>query len=130
LPETLITSSRINSRTLQILQSTERLPLVRYLSSMGNNIHAFVAGVGTGGTITGVGEALKKKLKEITVVAVEPASSPVLSGGEPGPHQIAGIGAGFIPDILNRNIYDEIIKVTDRDAALMTKMLAKKRDFS
>jgi len=97
---------------------------------MGNNIHAFVAGVGTGGTITGVGEALKKKLKEITVVAVEPASSPVLSGGEPGPHQIAGIGAGFIPDILNRNIYDEIIKVTDRDAALMTKMLAKKRDFS
>jgi cysteine synthase A len=95
------------------------------LSSMGNNIHAFVAGVGTGGTITGVGEELKKKIKGITIVAVEPASSPVLSGGEPGPHQIAGIGAGFIPEVLNREIYDEIIKVTDRDAALIAKRLVK-----
>ncbi len=95
------------------------------LSSMGNNIHAFIAGVGTGGTITGVGETLKKKIKAIAIVAVEPASSPVLSGGEPGPHQIAGIGAGFIPDVLNRKVYDEIIKVTDRDAALMAKRLVK-----
>lgn len=95
------------------------------LSSMGNNIHAFIAGVGTGGTITGVGETLKKKIKGITIVAVEPASSPVLSGGEPGPHQIAGIGAGFIPDVLNRKVYDEIIKVTDRDAASMAKKLVK-----
>ncbi|MEK6691819.1 MAG: cysteine synthase A [Nitrospirota bacterium] len=95
------------------------------LSSMGNNIHAFIAGVGTGGTITGVGETLKKKIKGIAIVAVEPASSPVLSGGEPGPHQIAGIGAGFIPDVLNRKVYDEIIKVTDRDAASMAKRLVK-----
>lgn len=95
------------------------------LNSMGNNIDAFVAGVGTGGTITGVGEVLKKRIKGIIIAAVEPASSPVLSGGEPGPHQIAGIGAGFIPEVLNRNIYDEIIKVGDRDASLMTKRLAK-----
>jgi cysteine synthase A len=92
---------------------------------MGNKIDAFVAGVGTGGTITGVGEVLKEKIKGIMVVAVEPASSPVLSGGEPGPHQIAGIGAGFIPEVLNRGIYDEIIKVTDKDAASMAKKLAE-----
>lgn len=95
------------------------------LDSMGKRIDAFIAGVGTGGTITGVGEVLKERVKGVIVVAVEPALSPVLSGGEPGSHKIAGIGAGFIPDILNRNIYDEIIKVTDQEAILMTKRLAK-----
>jgi len=87
-------------------------------------IDAFVAGVGTGGTITGVGEILKDKMKGVRVYAVEPAASPVLSGGEPGYHKIQGIGAGFIPAVLNTQIYDEVITVTDEDAALCTRRLA------
>ncbi|MBI2357813.1 MAG: cysteine synthase A [Deltaproteobacteria bacterium] len=87
-------------------------------------IDAFVAGVGTGGTITGVGEVLKDKLKGVRVCAVEPAASPVISGGEPGYHKIQGIGAGFIPAVLNTRIYDEIITVSDEDAALWTRRLA------
>ncbi len=80
-------------------------------------LNAFVAGVGTGGTITGVGEILKEELgNDIIIVAVEPEKSPVLSGGEPGLHEIQGIGAGFIPEILNKNIIDEIIRVSDEDA--------------
>lgn len=81
------------------------------------NVDLFVAGVGTGGTITGVGEYLKEKNPDIRIVAVEPDSSPVLSGGNPGPHKIQGIGAGFVPDILNTDIYQEIIRV-ENDAAL------------
>ncbi len=87
-------------------------------------LDAFVAGVGTGGTITGVGEALRKKYKDITIYAVEPAASPVLSGGQPGPHVIQGIGAGFVPAILNTGVYDGIIKVENADAADMTRRLA------
>lgn len=88
-------------------------------------IDAFVAGVGTGGTITGVGEILKKKNPEIKIVAVEPKTSAVLSGKEPGPHKIQGIGAGFIPDVLNRDIIDEIITVYDNDAFKASRRLAK-----
>lgn len=84
----------------------------------------FVAGVGTGGTITGVGEVLKEKNPDTIVVAVEPDDSPVLSGGKPGPHKIQGIGAGFIPDILNTGIYDQIIRVTSEDAAAASRLLA------
>jgi cysteine synthase len=87
-------------------------------------IDAFVAGVGTGGTITGVGEVLKEKMKNIRVCAVEPAASPVISGGEPGYHKIQGIGAGFIPAVLNRQILDEIITVSDEEATLQTRRLA------
>ncbi|MGH7773885.1 MAG: cysteine synthase A [Candidatus Binatia bacterium] len=87
-------------------------------------IDAFVAGVGTGGTITGVGEVLKEKMKGVRVYAVEPAASPVISGGQPGYHKIQGIGAGFIPTVLNTHIYDEVITVTDEDAALYTRRLA------
>jgi cysteine synthase A len=95
------------------------------ISFMGSKkIDAFVAGVGTGGTITGVGEVLRKKYKDITIFAVEPAASPVLSGGQPGPHPIQGIGAGFVPAILNTEVYDEIIKVTNDDAADITRRLA------
>ncbi len=87
-------------------------------------IDAFVAGVGTGGTITGVGEVLRDKMKEIKIYAVEPAASPVISGGEPGYHKIQGIGAGFIPAVLNTRIYDQVITVTDEDASAYTRRLA------
>jgi cysteine synthase A len=87
-------------------------------------IDAFVAGVGTGGTVTGVGEVLKSKNKSVRIVAVEPASSPVLSGGEPGYHKIQGIGAGFIPAVLNRDILDEIVAVSDEDAISHARRLA------
>ena len=88
-------------------------------------IDAFVAGVGTGGTITGVGEVLKARMPSVRIVAVEPAASPVLSGGEPGYHKIQGIGAGFVPEILNTEIYDEVIAVADAEAAACTRRLAK-----
>ena len=88
-------------------------------------IDIFVAGVGTGGTITGVGEVIKAQKPSLYVVAVEPADSPVLSGGKPGPHKIQGIGAGFIPKILNREIIDEIITVTNEQAMETARRIAK-----
>jgi cysteine synthase A len=90
-----------------------------------DKIDAFVAGIGTGGTITGVGEILKKTNPDIQIVAVEPAASAVLSGEKPGPHKIPGIGAGFIPSILNLSIIDRIIKVSDNDAYKMSTRLAR-----
>jgi cysteine synthase A len=89
-------------------------------------VDIIVAGVGTGGTITGIGETLKKKKKTIKVIAVEPKDSPVLSGGKPGQHKIQGIGAGFIPEILNKKIIDEIIQVSNEDAFETARQLAKK----
>jgi cysteine synthase A len=86
----------------------------------------FVCGVGTGGTITGCGEVLKSRNKNLKVVAVEPKDSAVLSGGKPGPHKIQGIGAGFVPDVLNREIIDEIIQVTNQDAMETARQLASK----
>jgi cysteine synthase A len=85
----------------------------------------FVAGIGTGGTITGVGEVLKNRNPQVKIIAVEPKDSPVLSGGKPGPHKIQGIGAGFVPPILNDKIYDEIIQVTNDDAGIIARRLAK-----
>jgi len=90
----------------------------------GENIDIFVAGVGTGGTITGVSEVLKTRNPAMHSVAVEPADSPVLSGGKPGPHKIQGIGAGFVPEILNRDIIDEVITVTNDEAIKAARMLA------
>jgi cysteine synthase A len=88
-------------------------------------VDIFVAGVGTGGTITGVGETLKERRPGVRIIAVEPDASPVLSGGLPGPHRIQGIGAGFIPKILNRSIIDEVIRVTNEDAILTARKSAK-----
>lgn len=89
-------------------------------------IDIFVAGVGTGGTITGAGEFLKSQNKQIQIVAVEPFTSPVLSGGVPGPHKIQGIGAGFVPSLLNTKIYDEIIAIKNEEAFEAGKALARK----
>ena len=89
-------------------------------------VDIFVAGVGTGGTITGVGEYLKDRRPDIQVVAVEPETSPVLSAGSGGPHGIQGIGAGFVPDVLNTDVYDEIIPVSDQDAFATGRMIGKR----
>ena len=103
---------------------THRRTTAMELLKQFKRIDAFVAGVGTGGTITGVGEVLKDRFKGVRVCAVEPASSPVISGGEPGYHKIQGIGAGFIPAVLNRQVIDEIIPVADADAINYTRRLA------
>ncbi len=92
----------------------------------GEKVDFFIAGVGTGGTITGVGEVLKKKNPQVKIIAVEPKSSPVLSGGQPGLHKIQGIGAGFVPEVLNVQIIDEIIQVTDEAAMRGARLLASK----
>ena len=92
---------------------------------MDGEVDYFVAGVGTGGTITGTGEFLKSKNRDIKVVAVEPEASPVLSRGEAGPHKIQGIGAGFVPEILDTNIYDEVISVAAEDAFETSRLLAR-----
>jgi cysteine synthase len=95
-------------------------------AATGGEVDAFVAGVGTGGTITGVGQVLKERRPEVLVIAVEPAASPVLSGGEPGAHKIQGIGAGFIPEVLDRSVIEEVIPVSDDDALDMAELCARR----
>ena len=94
------------------------------------NVDIFIAGVGTGGTLTGVGEYLKSQKPDVKIVALEPSDSPVLSEGKAGPHKIQGIGAGFVPDVLNTKVYDEIFKAEGTDAFAAAKLLAKKEGIS
>jgi len=109
-----------NPANPEIHRRTTALELLKQFQ----RIDAFVAGVGTGGTITGVGEVLKERMKGIRIYAVEPEASPVLSGGEPGFHKIQGIGAGFVPGVLNTSVYDQIVTVSDEEAISCTRKLA------
>lgn len=97
---------------------------IEIFEQMDGRIDAFVAGVGTGGTVTGVGEVLKQRIPDIKIIAVEPAKSPVLSGGKPGPHGIQGIGAGFVPKVLDRDIIDDVVAVRDEDAMNTARRMA------
>jgi cysteine synthase len=103
----------------------ERTTGPEIVQQMGDQLDAFIAGIGTGGTITGAGKVLRQKYKDIKIVAVEPTDSPVLSGGKPGPHKIQGIGAGFVPGVLDTDVYDEIIKVENEQAFDYARRAAK-----
>ena len=104
----------------------EKTTALEVLEQTNGKIDAFVACVGTGGTFTGVAKVLKSKIPNIKIIAVEPEASPVLSGGNPGPHKIQGIGAGFIPKIMDTNLINQIITVTDKDAYDFVRQLATK----
>ncbi len=121
-PHSIIPQQFENPANPQIHRQTTALEIWNDLEGA---VDAFVAGVGTGGTITGVGEVLKAKNPDVQIVAVEPQESPVLAGGAPGPHKIQGIGAGFVPDILNRAVIDEIIAINSDDALSMSREIAK-----
>ena len=107
-------------------EAHRRTTAVEIMNELGGVPDALVAGVGTGGTITGIGEVFRENRRDIFITAVEPAGSPVLSGGDPGNHRIAGIGAGFYPGVLNTKIYDEVITVTDNNAEETSRQLALK----
>lgn len=111
-----------NESNPEIHRNTTALEVIEQMDS---NFDMFIAGVGTGGTITGVGEIIKEKVKDVKIVAIEPKDSPVLSGGQPGPHKIQGIGAGFVPKILNTKVIDEIIQVDNEDAMETARRMAK-----
>ncbi|MDQ0418266.1 cysteine synthase A [Croceifilum oryzae] len=121
-PEYFMPQQFNNMDNVKVHLETTALEL---LDQVDGELDAFVAGVGTGGTITGVGTVLKKKMPNLQVVAVEPSSSPVLSGGKPGPHKIQGLGAGFVPKILDTEIYDEVMQVDIEDAFEWARKLAR-----
>ncbi len=106
-------------------EAHRRTTATEILRDTDGELDAFVAGVGTGGTITGVGEVLKEKLPDVLIVAVEPTRSPILAGGKPGLHAIQGIGASFVPSVLNREVYNELIAVKDAEAIESTKQLSR-----
>ncbi|WP_127534435.1 cysteine synthase A [Paenibacillus kobensis] len=105
-----------NEANVKVHRETTGPEIVEAINSLDGKLDAFIAGIGTGGTISGAGEVLKKNFADVKVYAVEPAASPLLSGGKPGPHKIQGIGANFVPDILNREIYDGVITIENDDA--------------
>ncbi|MFC5468547.1 cysteine synthase A [Cohnella suwonensis] len=115
-----------NKANVKIHRETTGPEIVEAINSLDGKLDAFVAGIGTGGTISGAGEVLKENFPGIRVVAVEPAASPLLSGGGPGPHKIQGIGANFIPEILNRDIYDQVLTVENEEAFETARTVAKK----
>jgi cysteine synthase A len=114
-----------NKANVKIHRETTGPEIVEAIKSVGGTLDAFIAGIGTGGTITGTGEVLKEAFPEIKIVAVEPSASPILAGGKPGPHKIQGIGANFIPEILDQEIYDEIIHIENDDAFETARQVAK-----
>lgn len=114
-----------NKANVKIHLETTGPEIVEAIQSLGGSLDAFVAGIGTGGTITGAGEVLKQQFPDVKIVAVEPAASPLLAGGKPGPHKIQGIGANFIPEILNQEIYNEIIHVENEEAFETARKVAK-----
>ncbi|CAG7656390.1 cysteine synthase A [Paenibacillus allorhizosphaerae] len=114
-----------NQANVKIHRETTGPEIVEAIKGYDGKLDAFVAGIGTGGTITGAGSVLKENFPNIKIYAVEPKASPVLSGGQPGPHKIQGIGAGFVPDILNTNVYDEVIPVENDEAFETSRRVAK-----
>lgn len=114
-----------NPANVKVHLETTGPEIVEAINSHDGQLDAFISGIGTGGTISGTGAVLKKSFPNIKVVAVEPSASPVLSGGKPGPHKIQGIGAGFVPDILNTEIYDQIITVDNDDAFETSRRVAR-----
>jgi cysteine synthase len=114
-----------NPANVKVHRETTGPEIVEAINSFDGKLDAFVSGIGTGGTISGTGEILKQNFPGIKIVAVEPSASPVLSGGKPGPHKIQGIGAGFVPDILNTEIYDQIIPVDNDDAFETSRRVAR-----
>lgn len=114
-----------NQANVKIHRETTGPEIVEAIKSHDGKLDAFIAGIGTGGTITGAGSVLKENFPNIKVYAVEPSASPVLSGGKPGPHKIQGIGAGFVPDILNTNVYDGVITVENEEAFETSRRVAK-----
>ncbi|GIP19626.1 cysteine synthase [Paenibacillus montaniterrae] len=114
-----------NQANVKVHRETTGPEIVEAINSLDGKLDAFVAGIGTGGTITGAGEVLKEAFPGIKIYAVEPAASPLLSGGNPGPHKIQGIGANFVPDILNREIYDQVITIENEEAFEYARRAAK-----
>jgi cysteine synthase A len=114
-----------NQANVKVHRETTGPEIVQAINDFDGKLDGFVSGIGTGGTITGAGGVLKEAFPHIHIVAVEPAASPVLSGGKPGPHKIQGIGAGFVPDILNTEVYNEIIQVENEQAFETSRRVAK-----
>ncbi|WP_172199209.1 cysteine synthase A [Saccharibacillus qingshengii] len=114
-----------NEANVKIHRETTGPEIVEAIQSIGGTLDAFIAGIGTGGTISGAGEVLKTNFPEVKIYAVEPSASPILAGGKPGPHKIQGIGANFVPDILNQKIYDEILHVENDEAFETARKVAK-----
>ena len=127
IPDSFIPGQFVNPANPAIHKATTGPEIWR---DTDGNVDIFVAGVGTGGTITGVGEYLKEQCAAVKVVAVEPDTSPVLSEGVAGPHKIQGIGAGFVPDVLNTSVYDEVFRAKNEDAFAAAKLLAKSEGIS
>jgi cysteine synthase A len=114
-----------NQANVKVHQETTGPEIVEAIKNYDGKLDAFVSGIGTGGTITGTGGVLRQHFPNIKIYAVEPAASPILSGGKPGPHKIQGIGAGFVPDILNTSIYDGVITVENEEAFATSRQVAK-----